>query len=35
YADGKISQFVRSEFKRAPTEHFDEQWETMAQQLLS
>ncbi|RUO41925.1 nucleoid occlusion factor SlmA [Pseudidiomarina aestuarii] len=35
YADGKISQFVRSEFKRAPTEHFDEQWETIAQQLLS
>ncbi len=35
YADGKIAQFVRSEFKRAPTEHFDEQWQTMAQQLLS
>lgn len=35
YADGKIAQFVRSEFKRLPTEHFDEQWDTMAQQLLS
>ncbi|RZQ55995.1 nucleoid occlusion factor SlmA [Pseudidiomarina tainanensis] len=35
YADGKITQFVRSEFKRAPTEHFDEQWQTIAQQLLS
>lgn len=35
YADGKITQFVRSEFKRPPTEHFDEQWQTIAQQLLS
>lgn len=35
YADGKITQFVRSEFKRSPTEHFDEQWQTIAQQLLS
>lgn len=35
YADGKIAQYVRSEFKRAPTEHFDEQWQVMAQQLLS
>lgn len=35
YADGKVTQFVRSEFKRAPTEHFDEQWQTIAQQLLS
>ncbi|CUA88266.1 nucleoid occlusion factor SlmA [Pseudidiomarina woesei] len=35
YAEGKIAQFVRSEFKRAPTEHFDEQWQAIAQQLLS
>lgn len=35
FADGKIAQFVRSEFKRAPTEHFDEQWQSLAQQLLS
>lgn len=35
YADGKIVQFVRSEFRRAPTEHFDEQWQTIAHQLLS
>jgi TetR/AcrR family transcriptional regulator len=35
YADGKITQFVRSEFKRLPTEHFEQQWQTMAQQLLS
>lgn len=35
YADGKIVQFVRSEFRRVPTEHFDEQWQTIAHQLLS
>lgn len=35
YADGKIVQFVRSEFRRAPTEHFDEQWQTITHQLLS
>lgn len=35
YADGKIAQFVRSEFKQAPTEHFDEQWNLIAQQLLA
>lgn len=35
YAEGKVAQFVRSEFKRAPTEHFDEQWHAIAQQLLS
>lgn len=35
YTDGKIVQFVRSEFRRAPTEHFDEQWQTIAHQLLS
>ncbi|MBR9907578.1 MAG: nucleoid occlusion factor SlmA [Gammaproteobacteria bacterium] len=35
YAEGKVAQFVRSEFKRAPTEHFDEQWQAIAQQLLS
>lgn len=34
YADGKISQFVRSDFKRQPTEFFDEQWQTIEQQLL-
>ncbi len=35
YAEGKIAQFVRSEFKRAPTEHFAEQWQVMARQLLA
>lgn len=35
YADGKISQFVRSNFKRLPTEHLSAQWQVMEQQLLS
>lgn len=34
YAEGKIAQFVRSEFKQAPTAHFAEQWPLMARQLL-
>ena len=35
YADGKISQFVRSNFKHLPTEHLSAQWQVMEQQLLS
>ena len=35
FADGKISQFVRSDFKRLPTEHFEQQWQLMEQQLLA
>ncbi|MAD53541.1 MULTISPECIES: nucleoid occlusion factor SlmA [unclassified Idiomarina] len=35
FADGKISQFVRSDFKRLPTEHFDQQWQLVEQQLLA
>lgn len=35
YADGKISQFVRSDFKRLPTEHLNAQWQVMEQQLVS
>lgn len=35
YVDGKISQFVRSDFKRLPTTYFDEQWQAIEQQLLS
>ena len=35
YTEGKIAQFVRSEFKRPPTEHFAEQWQVMARQLLA
>lgn len=34
YADGKIAQFVRSEFKLKPTTEFDAQWQTIAHQLL-
>ncbi|RUO76045.1 nucleoid occlusion factor SlmA [Idiomarina seosinensis] len=35
FADGKISQFVRSNFKRLPTEHFSEQWQAIQQQLAA
>jgi len=28
-AEGKISQFVRSDFKRLPTEYWEEQWPTL------
>ncbi len=34
YADGKIAQFVRSEFSLKPTAEFDAQWQTIAHQLL-
>lgn len=29
-AEGRIRQFVRSEFKRRPTEHWQEQWKRLA-----
>lgn len=35
YADGKISQFVRSDFTLLPTAHFDAQWQAIEQQLLA
>ncbi|AWL10570.1 Nucleoid occlusion factor SlmA [Saliniradius amylolyticus] len=35
FADGRINQFIRSEFKRRPTEHFAEQWHLIKQQLLA
>lgn len=35
YADGKISQFVRSDFTLLPTAHFAEQWQAIEQQLLA
>ena len=28
-AEGRIAQYVRSEFKRRPTEHWDDQWPTL------
>ena len=34
FAEGRISQFVRSEFKQKPTQHFDEQWTFIQLQLL-
>lgn len=34
FAEGRIAQFVRSEFKQKPTLHFDEQWAFIQQQLL-
>ncbi|MGM0481919.1 MAG: nucleoid occlusion factor SlmA [Pseudomonadota bacterium] len=33
YVDGKMAQFVRSDFKRLPTEHFAQQWQAIEQQL--
>ncbi|MCG9713800.1 nucleoid occlusion factor SlmA [Shewanella insulae] len=33
-AEGRIAQFVRSDFKNKPTEHFAEQWQFIQQQLL-
>ncbi|MCH1931956.1 nucleoid occlusion factor SlmA [Shewanella acanthi] len=34
FAEGRIAQFVRSEFKLKPTQHFDEQWRFIQIQLL-
>ena len=34
YAEGRISQFVRSEFKLKPTARFEDQWQFMRSQLL-
>lgn len=34
YAEGRISQYVRSDFKRRPTEHWDDQWALLSAQLL-
>jgi TetR/AcrR family transcriptional regulator len=33
--EGRLMQFVRSEFKRPPTEHWEEQWRFLAQNLLA
>lgn len=33
-AEGRIAQYVRSEFKQLPTAHFTEQWAFIEQQLL-
>jgi TetR/AcrR family transcriptional regulator len=33
-AEGRISQYVRSDFKRRPTEHWEAQWVLLSAQLL-
>jgi len=33
--EGKISQFVRSDFKQPPTQHWSEQWALLAEQLFN
>ncbi len=33
-ADGRITQFVRSEFKRQPTEYWADQWQAVANGLM-
>jgi len=33
-AEGRISQYVRSDFKRRPTEHWEAQWALLSAQLL-
>ncbi|SEL99925.1 nucleoid occlusion factor SlmA [Halomonas caseinilytica] len=32
--EGRISQYVRSDFKRLPTEHWDDQWQALSARLL-
>ncbi|EGN74478.1 transcriptional regulator [Idiomarina sp. A28L] len=34
YAEGKLSQYVRSGFKKKPTDNFVQQWQLLEQQLL-
>ncbi|TFH88321.1 nucleoid occlusion factor SlmA [Billgrantia azerbaijanica] len=33
-AEGRISQYVRSDFQRRPTEHWDDQWALLSAHLL-
>lgn len=33
--EGKIRQFVRSNFNRLPTEHWEDQWQVLSQSLFS
>lgn len=35
YAEGRIGQYVRSDFKRLPTAHWHEQWALLSDQLLA
>ena len=34
-AEGRLMQFVRSEFKKPPTQQWDEQWQYLSQNLLA
>ncbi|MBS9403062.1 nucleoid occlusion factor SlmA [Halomonas sp. TRM85114] len=34
YAEGQISQYVRSDFRHHPTAHWDDQWRLLSSQLL-
>lgn len=34
HVEGRISQYVRSDFKRLPTEHWEDQWALLSSQLL-
>lgn len=34
HAEGRISQYVRSDFRRRPTEHWEAQWALLSGQLL-
>ncbi|RLA00980.1 MAG: nucleoid occlusion factor SlmA, partial [Gammaproteobacteria bacterium] len=33
--DGRLQQFVRSDFKRSPLENWDQQWQIIYSQLLN
>ncbi|RTR03377.1 nucleoid occlusion factor SlmA [Halomonas nitroreducens] len=33
-AEGRISQYVRSDFRRRPTEHWDDQWPVLSARLM-
>lgn len=35
YADGRINQYIRSEFTKKPTEHFSEQWQFINKQFFN
>ncbi|RKR04478.1 TetR family transcriptional regulator [Kushneria sinocarnis] len=34
-AEGRITQYVRSDYQRRPTEHWQDQWQLLARNLLS
>ncbi|HSP57481.1 MAG TPA: nucleoid occlusion factor SlmA [Halomonas sp.] len=34
YAEGRISQYVRSDFRRRPTAHWEDQWQLLSSRLM-